>query len=209
MKATDKRIKYTEDGRPYIEYPRKNSKYIMRQYGKIIKCKNCGESGFVNDRQIKNGQGDFCTIKCSVTGEFSSNYEKRGENHPAWKGGRRKHSAGYMLIYNPNHLYADNKGCVREHRLVMEKYLGRYLTKDEIVHHLNGIKSDNRIENLCITTPKNHDTQSYVKMLQSEIKRLQDTKITEVIDYTLYYIGMDCFDKTHLYENAIKRLERK
>lgn len=55
---------------------------------------------------------------------------------------------GYVLILDWNHPQCSNNGYVFEHRLIMEKYLGRYLTQKERVHHINGIKTDNRIENL-------------------------------------------------------------
>ncbi len=71
----------------------------------------------------------------------------RGPNHPNWNGGRRLRE-GYMYILTPGHPYATKNGLVFEHRLVMEKILDRYLTPDETVHHLNGIKTDNRPENL-------------------------------------------------------------
>lgn len=57
---------------------------------------------------------------------------------------------GYMMIYMPNHPFANNKGQVREHRLVMEKYLGRYLTKDETIHHKDGNRLNNNIKNLIL-----------------------------------------------------------
>lgn len=78
-----------------------------------------------------------------------------GDKHHSWKGGRvlHKHS-GYILIRQRNHPQAQKGGYVFEHRLIMERYLGRYLTKDEEVHHMNHNKSDNRIQNLMLF--KNH-----------------------------------------------------
>lgn len=66
-----------------------------------------------------------------------------------WKGGRIKDGKGYIRINTPEHPNATGTGkYVPEHRLVMEKHLGRYLTKEENVHHKNGIRDDNRLENL-------------------------------------------------------------
>lgn|SRR3990167_5037597 len=72
---------------------------------------------------------------------------QRGEKHPNWKGGRALTKLGYLMVHCPSHPKA-HKGKVYEHRLVMEKYLGRYLKEGETIHHINGIKTDNRIENL-------------------------------------------------------------
>lgn len=73
-----------------------------------------------------------------------------------WKGGRsRNHD--YILIYKPDHPHTNFLGYVREHRLVMEEFLGRYLKPTEIVHHKNGIKTDNRIENLELMDYARHN----------------------------------------------------
>lgn len=75
--------------------------------------------------------------------------ERKGNRNPYWSGGRYKDQLnGYILVYKPKHPFAKKKGYVLEHRLVMEKFLGRYLRKNEIVHHRNKRKDDNRIENL-------------------------------------------------------------
>ena len=71
-------------------------------------------------------------------------------NKDRWLGGRVKHSEGYILIYQPLHPFVTSQGYIMEHRLVMEKYLGRYLAKEEEIHHINGIKTDNQIENLML-----------------------------------------------------------
>lgn len=70
-----------------------------------------------------------------------------GPGHPEWKGGRNIDKNGYVLLYNPAHPNARGR-YVLEHRLVMEQKLGRLLKRTEVVHHINGNKQDNRIENL-------------------------------------------------------------
>lgn len=55
---------------------------------------------------------------------------------------------GYVTVYQPDHPNARHDGSVLQHRLVVEKILGRYLSENEIVHHINGIKHDNAEDNL-------------------------------------------------------------
>ena len=87
------------------------------------------------------------------------NYPK-GSDHPMWRGGVKTNTQGYKLIYSPDHPYKDKQGYVREHRLVMEKEIGRYLLPNEVVHHLNNVKDDNRIDNLQVLLKREHDYKS-------------------------------------------------
>lgn len=69
--------------------------------------------------------------------------------------------SGYIYLRKPNHPFAQKKGYIAEHRLVMEKKIGRYLTKEEAVHHINGIRDDNRIENLELCFSHGQHTKKY------------------------------------------------
>ena len=71
-----------------------------------------------------------------------------GKLNPKWKTGKFVGSKGYVYVKVYNHPYSGRNNYVREHRLVMEKHIGRYLKPNEVVHHINGNKLDNRIENL-------------------------------------------------------------
>jgi hypothetical protein len=81
-----------------------------------------------------------------VTKDFPTT--KIGEKHYAWRG-RMKDSDGYIQVHVKGHPNArKHTHYILEHRLVMEEFLGRHLLPTEVVHHINGVKDDNRIENL-------------------------------------------------------------
>lgn len=89
------------------------------------------------------------TIKRISENNAKNQLGKRGNLSTNWKGGRYEDSRdGYVLVRNLEHPFKRSDGYVLEHRLVVEKMLGRYLLPEEDVNHLNGKKNDNRPENL-------------------------------------------------------------
>jgi hypothetical protein len=88
-----------------------------------------------------------------MKGKENPMYGKRGPLSPRWNGGRKYHNSGYYIIRVPDnhpHPTATEHGAkyILEHRYVMEQHLGRYLDPQEVVHHKDGNKLNNAIENL-------------------------------------------------------------
>lgn len=86
------------------------------------------------------------------------------ERRHSIKGDGHMHS-GYKVLAMPNHPNATKRGKLMEHIFVMSEALRRPLRKGETVHHINGIKTDNRLENLELWTG-NHPTGQRVSDLQ-------------------------------------------
>ena len=73
---------------------------------------------------------------------------QHGHLNPSWNGGKTIDKTGYILLYMPDYPSSNCNGYVREHRFVMEQQLGRLLTKSEVVHHIDGNRSNNSPHNL-------------------------------------------------------------
>ena len=78
---------------------------------------------------------------------------------------KTKKQRAYLLIKSPGHPNAVN-GFVPEHRLVAEKFIGRYLTKEEVIHHLDENKKNNKIENLMIFSNQTEHMKFHLKLKQ-------------------------------------------
>lgn len=119
----------------------------------------------VCSKPTHRGTAKTCSVECRSrylerihkgrTLNTGRTHFKRGQQPANYKGWWRKDS-GYIMVHCPDHPHADRHGDVPEHRLVVEENLGRLLTRDEVVHHRNQVKDDNRIENLQVMIEADH-----------------------------------------------------
>lgn len=173
------------------------------EIGEIRKARECGKQGSHNyiwqacedcgkERWMLLRNREPVGLLCRPCGGRKGGIKISGEKNIRWKGGRRKINCGYIVIHLcPDDFFysmARKDQYVPEHRLVMAKSLGRCLQRWEIVHHKNGIRDDNRIENLELTSKGSHilnHSKGYKDGYQKGLtdgKDKQIQKLTEMIE---------------------------
>lgn len=111
-------------------------------------CKNCRKKFKPKDKWHIY---QFCSHKC---------YSKFIKNKPSPRGRfKRVMRRNYWYVYLPDHPNTTKQGYFAEHRLIMEKKIGRYLKREEVVHHINEITTDNRIQNLQLFSSHGQHTK--------------------------------------------------
>jgi len=139
--------------REYYWQHRKESRKTQKEYHmkRKISCPNCGNP--------MNPHSHICQ-KCY----YAHLKQLRATQNPHWKGGAYTRPDGYVAVIAPNHPRASaNNGYVLEHIIIWEIAHNKPLPKGWVIHHLNGIKNDNRIANLVALSNRKHRTILAVK----------------------------------------------
>jgi dUTP pyrophosphatase len=151
-------------------------------------CCVCGKLVHRKPHEINTIKNIHCSRKCfaegqkeHMSGKNNHQYGLKGEKNASWKGGKKKSSYGYILVWKPDHPFANGDGNVFEHRLIAEKYLltkensvevngERYLSPKYDVHHVNEDKTDNSVNNLVVLTKGEHKRLHNLKNMQYMIR---------------------------------------
>lgn len=145
-----------------------------RQQKITRQCFTCKKTIEVHKHEIK--ERNYCSKKCFY--KFQRQHPCKRNQHPAWKGGRIAYN-GYIITSKPEHPFANKMGYVREHRLIYEQKLGRYLKRHEVIHHINGNKTDNRIENLMYFPTVSAHTKHHHALRKAKQAQVLDCRSPE------------------------------
>lgn len=152
-------------------------------------CPDCGKECLVEAHDIKNG-GRPIRTRCPQCSGRRTTAHQDGDNNPNWKGGRLRTSQGYIQTYIfPDDFFypmkqrdknRDGGRYVLEHRLIMAKHLNRCLLSWEVVHHKNGVKDDNRWENLELLPAQGKHNTLLNKEIMKQAQMIRDlqTRVT-------------------------------
>lgn len=145
-------------------------------------CFICGKQFNTTVTEINRGGGLTCSRECYFK-RFKM-IVKKGKESPYYK--EKIKANGYLKIHAPNHKRADNKGLVFEHIIKIEEHIGRNLLENEVVHHLDENKTNNKIENLLLMYGSEHIKLHHFLRRQNKInldkKTCKECKIEKNIN---------------------------
>lgn len=125
----------------YIKlYGIETRKHLTDKQRKAISDKNKGRPS--------HNKGKHLSVETKL--KLAESHKLKGKGH------KKRRKDGYIALYYPSHPNSTKDGYIMEHIYIMENHIGRSLKSDEVVHHINRIRDDNRIENLKLMTFKEH-----------------------------------------------------
>lgn len=140
--------------------------------------------------------------------KYIYNHNHKGRNAPHWKGGIKIDKDGYILIWKPDHHYANSQGYVRKHRLVYEEFYRCCLLSWILIHHKDSDKQNNNINNIEPMSRRQHRNHHFPKLDISNryclVCKSDKTYVRKNGQYVWYkyengYICSSCYDKRRIY----------
>lgn len=145
----------------------------VNHYFVLEPCVVCGKASMWNVRNQKSGFVHVCSLECQHI------RRSKPEGHARVVSGEGK---GYIQVKSTGHPYANNKGAVAEHRLVIEELIGRPLVPGEVVHHIDMNRQNNHPENLilCYSNAEHHLIHGSLNKCVAELMELGVLKFDPV-----------------------------
>jgi len=156
----------------------------------LCRCDNCGKEFIskLSEQTRRNKKQHFCCWDCFVVGyvatekareiarknfvKLNKSRNQKLENNPHWKGGITRTQKGYLQILVPGHPNGV-KNYILLHRFVMENFIGRYLLPEEVVHHIDGDKNNNDIENLMLFKNGGEHSKHHARLRKMGMARFE------------------------------------
>jgi len=128
-------------------------------------CQECGKTRWILLWHYNKGLMKYCQLCSLKYMNFNSNSTHWGASNNHWKGGRKISKDGYVsILIRSDSIYfpmvtnnRGHSGYILEHRMLMAQKLGRLLERFELVHHVDGNRGNNDMENLQLTTASKHE----------------------------------------------------
>ena len=146
--------------------------YLLRDAGCVFRPKGAGK-GFVMpmEARLKIAEAQRGRVRTASERKRISEAKKCNYNGLNGYGHTKAHNQGYVRVYVPEHPRASKDGYAMLHTVLMERKIGRCLSADEVVHHINHVKDDNRLSNLKLMKTREHQA---MHMRQRHQKRRSD-----------------------------------
>jgi hypothetical protein len=139
-------------------------------------CAYCTKKFIAYKSEIKNGR-KYCSQDCANKANRFCKTAMHGKDHGMWKGGHHQAKSGYQLTYSPKHKFTNKKNYVPDHILVVEK-AGFFIQEKGQVHHINEIKSDNRVENLYLFPSFSEHCRYHMKLRFNKCERITKSNLS-------------------------------
>ena len=165
----------------------------------IVACIQCGKMRNITLQQMTRPKFNGLCTDCNRKSHS-------GSSNPNWKNGRRLggQDGEYILQYIPEHPKADSKGYVLEHRLVAEKMLGRPLTEQETIHHLDNDPTNNDEHNIIVLA--NQSCHAKLHKFIEKTASIKDKEWRQILRDTITVKDAECQARVERIKSELENL---